>query len=433
MIKPITFCIPTAKNEKEYVRLLLESLINNTQIHLHEVLVFIDTDNQGSYDMLMKFKDLIPNLRIYKNNKSYQIGGQRNISIMFNNAKNDIVCYLQSDMVVGKDIDKHISKNMEFEDVVLACTRIEPPLHPESPEKLVRDFGLSPEDFNKIAFNDCVENLQKENRPLTEGHFAPFAIYKKVWIEKLGGFDTQFRCSREDSDMIIRMNMHNLKLVQSWDACVYHFTCVSSRGKDWYKTDNEAKYKNEIQHLADLQELKRFIRKWGFFGHNPKNIYNITINIEIDRFVNMDFLKFIEPYFKKINLSDAAVAKQLARQLYFESHYYTNLRWDYPTEYWYTVQHLFNPTDFKKRIISQKDITDDIVVFCKYSDLTSMFTEEVKQVIENIHTVVDQNEIGSFSFGPLLININKKNNIINEYKTNKNIELLLTNEIFEFV
>jgi GT2 family glycosyltransferase len=383
--------------------------------------------------MLVEFKKLIPNLRIYKNTKPYQVGGQRNISIMFNNAKNDIVCYLQSDMVIGKDLDKHISKNMPSEDIVLACTRIEPPLHPESPEKLVRDFGLTPEDFDNDAFNKCVELLQKENRPLTEGHFAPFAIYKKTWIEKLGGFDTQFRCSREDSDIIIRMNLHNLKLIQSWDACVYHFTCVSSRGKDWFKTDQDARYKSEIQQLADLQELKRFIRKWGFFGHQPRNVYNIILDIEVDRFVNMDFLKHIEPYFKSINLSDATVTEELVQELHFESHYYTNLRWSYPTDYWYKVQHLFNATNFKQRITSQKDIVGDVIVSCKYSELFAMFTPEVRQVIENIHVVVDQNEIGSFAFGPLTINIKRKNSMINEYKTNKNIDLLLNEEEFNFI
>ena len=32
MVKPITFCIPTANNEKEYTLLLLKSLVNNTDI-----------------------------------------------------------------------------------------------------------------------------------------------------------------------------------------------------------------------------------------------------------------------------------------------------------------------------------------------------------------------------------------------------------------
>jgi hypothetical protein len=49
MIKPITFCIPTANNEKDYTILLLESLKNNTQIENHEILIFVDSDNQNTY------------------------------------------------------------------------------------------------------------------------------------------------------------------------------------------------------------------------------------------------------------------------------------------------------------------------------------------------------------------------------------------------
>ena len=433
MIKPITFCIPTAKNEKEYIRLLLTSLKDHTQIDLHEVLVFVDTDNQNTYEMLLEFKKSIPNLRVHRNLKPCQVGGQRNISIMFKEATNNIVCYLQSDMVVGKDIDKHISENMPSVDIILACTRIEPPLHPESPEKLVRNFGITPEEFNYKEFNECVDSLQKENKPNTLGHFAPFAVYKNTWIDILGGFDTQFRCSREDSDTIIRMEMNNLKTIQSWKACVYHFTCVSSRGKDWFKSDQEAKYKNELQSLADQQELRRFIRKWGFFGHHPKPVYDIAFNVEIDKYVDFNILKYIEPFCKKLYLSDSNVVDQLIKQTEFESYYYTNLRWGYPHEYWNQVKYLFNPINFEDKIKTTPDIiNEDTIVSFKYSELVNQFTDEIRYIIENIHELIDQNKIGKFNYGPLIIDIKAKNNLMNDYKKVNNTDLLLNSQVFKF-
>ena len=60
MIRPITFCINTANNEKDYVLLLLKSLKDNTQIEMHEVLVFVDTDNQNTYEALLDMKKEIP-------------------------------------------------------------------------------------------------------------------------------------------------------------------------------------------------------------------------------------------------------------------------------------------------------------------------------------------------------------------------------------
>jgi GT2 family glycosyltransferase len=431
MIKPITFCINTANNERDYVLLLIKSLKEHTQIEKHEILVFIDTDNQNTYEALLDVKKDIPNLKLYKNPSPYPVWSQRNVSIMFSQAQHDIVCYIQSDMVVGKDFDKHICLNLTSENTVLCCARIEPPLHPESPEKIVMNFGFSPEDFNYKEFNKFVDKLQSENRPNIWGHFAPFAVYKNTWFDKLGGFDIQFRCSREDSDLIIRMGLCELDLVQSWNACVYHFTCVSSRGKNWFTSDSEVKYKNDLQSLADQQELKRFFRKWGYFGHHPKPVYNISFNVEIDRYVDFNILKYIEPFCKKLYLSDSNIIDQLINQTEFESNYYANLRWKYTNEHWGSVKHLFNSVDFKDKIkITPDNINEDVVVSFKYSELVNQFTNEIRSIIENIHELVNQNEIGKFSYGPLNIDIKAKNNIVDSYK--KVINLDLNNHDFKF-
>lgn len=438
MIKPITFCIASANNEREYTKLLINSIKDHTNIDKHEILIFIDSDNQNTYEMLVEMQKSLPMIRLCKNPNQYPIGSQRNVSVMFDAAKNDIVCYLQSDMVVGKDFDKHLSANIEV-GTVLSCARIEPPLHPGSPEKIVKDFGITPETFDYKAFNTFVDELQKENRPNMVGHFAPFAIHKSDWFNVLGGFDTQFRCSREDSDTIIRMELCGLKMIQSWNACVYHFTCVSSRGVDWYKSDKEAKQKNELQQHADIQELKRFIRKWGFFGHHPKPVYDITFSIELDTFVDLNLLKGIEPHCKQMYLSDPTVAYQLATQLEFEAHYYSNLRWKYPTSYWYNVVALFNPTDFHKKIQSTNKISEyikgDVIISCKYSDLVEQFNNpnpEIRALFENAHEVVHHNEVGMFTCGPVTIDIKEKNNLMDSFKKQPNTDRLLSTQKFIF-
>ena len=432
-MKPISFCINTAKNEKDYILLLLKSLKDHTQYEQHEVLVFVDTDNQNTYEALVEFKKELPTLKVAKNTSPYPVWSQRNVSILFNAAKNDIVCYLQSDMVVGKDFDKHIVANLATEKTVLCCARIEPPLHPPAPEKIVKSFGTSPEDFDYQGFNKFVDELQKENRPNMWGHFAPFALYKSTWFNELGGFDTQFRCSREDSDLIIRMGVCQLDLVQSWNACVYHFTCVSSRGVNWFTSDEQVAYKNELQQNADIQELKRFIRKWGFFGHHAKPVYDITFDIEVDRFVDMNLLKAIEPYCKRMYLSDSNIAYQLASQLQFESQYYSNLRWNYPNKHWLAVQQLYNNVDQHRRIRSSEDLlVGDVIVSCKYSELVKQFNDEVRHAIENIHGLVSQNEVGSYQYGPFTINITRKIDLTDTYRKVENEHLEIADQQFLF-
>ena len=67
MIKPITFCIASANNEREYTKLLLKSLKDHTQVGVHEILIFIDSDNQNTYEALQEVQKDMPMIRICKN------------------------------------------------------------------------------------------------------------------------------------------------------------------------------------------------------------------------------------------------------------------------------------------------------------------------------------------------------------------------------
>lgn len=413
---PITFCIASSKNELDYTNLLLKSLQDNTNISNHEILIFIDSDNQNSYELLSSVKKTIPNLKLYKNETGYPFGSQRNVSIMFDAASNEIVCYLQSDMVAGKDLDRHIIENLRNENDILSFTRIEPSLHPPSPEKITMDFGLTPDEFKYHEFNSYVKNLQLENRENINSHFAPFALYKKTWF-KLGGFDTQFRCSREDSDFIVRAKINDINLIQSWKACVYHFTCISSRGIDWYKKNNEeTDYKNKLQMMADQQELARFIRKWGTFTHDIPKVYDIGFKMSLDKMVDFNVLLNIEPYVSNLFLDNKSVVDQLTSTLDFNSQYYANLRLNYSTYHWENVKSKFNPMDFTSRVIYEPNvdaIINDILIETTYSKYVSENTSNwiTSNVIWNIHRIIDENDIGEYEIGPLDINIRRKNNL----------------------
>lgn len=436
MIKPITFCIPTANNEKYYTLLLLESLKKNTQIDKHEILIFIDSDNQNTYESLLEKKKEFPNMRIYRNQSSYPFGSQRNVSIMFNAASNDIVCYLQSDMVVGKDLDIHISNDLKDINTILSFTRIEPPLHPESPEKVVADIGITPDKFDFKKFDTIVDEIQKNNKDIINDiHFAPFALFKNTWFDVIGGFDTQFRCSREDSDFIVRCRLNNISLIQSWKTIVYHFTCVSSRGVDWYKQDEVAKYKNQLQKNADLQEVFRFIRKWGKFGHKIDFVYDIGLFIDMDHYLDSNLIINLEPFVSNIYFNDNSVIDHLRNTIDFNSNYYSNLRLKYTKEHWNIEKNRFNPTDFNKRIqySSDSNVQNDIVVSCKNSDMIKSFDSFIT-LFQNIHDTVNQTDVGTYEYDGIKIHIKHKNNKIDYLKKlNVNWGLLLNNPKCDFI
>ena len=172
----ITFCINTTTNELNHLQLLFKSLSINLSRTDYDILVFVDGDNQNTTEWLISQKQIFKNLKIIKNPNEIPIGYQRNINLMFEFAKTEIVSYLQSDMVISKNYDLDILQNLD-ETTIISSTRIEPPLHPSSPDKITRDFGLDPTTFDFNSFT-LFSNENKQNK-LTDYWFAPFTLYKK--------------------------------------------------------------------------------------------------------------------------------------------------------------------------------------------------------------------------------------------------------------
>jgi hypothetical protein len=261
----ITFCINTAKNEREYIELLLMSLLNGINVHLHDILIFVDSDNQNTTGMLVEQKVLFPNLTIVKNN-GLPIGYQKNINWMFQYAKTEILSYLQSDMVVALKYDEAIFSHIK-DNMILSATRVEPPLHApyDTSVNYVQNFGVVPSEFKYEDFLRYAE-IKKDPNKTTPYFFAPFTLYKHIW-NNIGGHDVQFIKSREDSDIILRLCLDKRTIIQQWDAIVYHFTCTSSRGLNWWKWNIEHPELEQQRQKNDAIELQRFITKWGRFMH----------------------------------------------------------------------------------------------------------------------------------------------------------------------
>ena len=441
-MEKISFCIASAKNEKYYTLGVLKSLKENTDFTNHEVLIFIDSDNQNTYEELLEYKKQNSNVKIYNNQSGFPIGSQRNVSIMFHHASNEIVIYLQSDMVVCPDFDKYFLEALNKDkNRVISAARIEPPLHPASPEKIVKDFGLSPEEFKYDEFYNFTKNLQKENRPLMVGHFAPFGLYKETYFKVMGGFDTRFRCSREDSDFIIRLNAHNLESLQTWNASVYHYTCVSSRGTDWYKKDQEAEIKNQWQTKADEEELKRFIRKWGYFGHDYKPKFDSTLVLDINTAPNLNLLLFLEPYFNKIVLNDNELSNHLVELIQHQSTYYSNKRWNYTLKHWDKVKQGFMTDNIKQKFISKvKENTDIIIKTDLYTLTQNLNTNEVNNFIKHSNEIFlnllnenPNNYKGIYNIGCFNIEINNLIDSNKNHLDNKQYQLLLDINKFKFI
>jgi GT2 family glycosyltransferase len=401
MDKLISFCVNTSRNELNHIKLLFKSLEKNLSTLEHEIIVFVDSDNQGTTEWLLNQKQIFPNLKILKNKLPIPYGYQRNINEMFEYAIHEIISYLQSDMVVCKNYDIEVLKYLE-PNMILCSTRIEPPLHGNSGEKITYDFGLYPENFDLEKFTQYAE--EQKIKKFIKYFFAPFTMYKNVWND-IGGHDTMFRRSREDSDVLNRLILSEVNITQTWEALVYHFTCTSSRGVDWFNTNNKtASDRTVLQQQADSVEMKRFIKKWGIFSHgNPVNyFYNINAKITID-INNYELLETIEPFFNEIYISDKKIINNLPN-----TQHIANLLLGVGESTWERYSYMYQNCNLQKYV---SDISsDDIVIEFKLSEINN---NNFYNFINNLQHIIHQTEdLGEFEYENFKIIINKKENLI---------------------
>jgi GT2 family glycosyltransferase len=343
-MKKISFLINTSVNTLDHVKLLLRSLKENLSNKEHEILVFIDSDNEGTVDYLREQKKNFVDLKIITHKLKPCVGYSRNNNLLVELAKHDIVSYLQSDMVISKNYDENVLSELE-DNCILSSTRIEPPLHGASETTITRDFGIDPEDFHWDEFVEFAEEV-KSDKTLTY-FFAPITFYKKVWLD-IGGYDTLFRRSREDSDLVQRCVQAGIKLKQTFRANVYHFSCVSSRGKKWFDLENlDAQARVQLQNFADQIELRRFIRKWGRFNHGEEKLRRLDIDLTLvdDSSDRLATIARLEPYFTRVWLNSEE-EKERILSFYKREHNAANELLKFTDEDWEFAQRFYNQTNY---------------------------------------------------------------------------------------
>jgi len=401
----ITFCINTSRNEFNHIKLLFLSLEKNLSDVKHEILVFIDSDEGSTFDWLLTQKEIFPNLKILKNQLPICYGYARNINEMFKQASSDIVSYLQSDMVICKNYDVEVLKLIQ-PNTILCSTRIEPPLHGNSGEKITYDFGLDPIKFDIESFTKYAEEHKSDK--VTEFFFAPFTLYKSVW-NSIGGHDTVFRRSREDSDILTRLVLNGVNIKQTWRALVYHFTCTSSRGLNWFNDKDEAaQQRTQLQQSADSIELSRFITKWGSFNHSLSKVkyYNISAHIT-GMNLNLSNFNTIQSHFSKVYVDDTHII-QLMQEWYDRNHHPANKLLSISSEDWKEYSYMYNTLLADDRIqpIESYDGNDDILVRFDQQHITPEiyyeFIQNIQQIIDNIE------DLGIYEYGPFTITVLQK-------------------------
>ena len=302
MDKIISFIQPS-RNNLRYLQWSYNSIRKNLG-YRHEICWADDFSDDGTWEWMQKTAKKDGNIKIHRNEGPTRLGHTILYDTLVDMATNDIVMIYHADMYACPKMDEAVLKHLERGKVVSA-TRIEPPLHPDGPEKLLKDFGIEPEEFDEYGLMNYIAEFQQGEEKLTNGIFAPWAIYKDDF-QSIGGHDPLYAPqSKEDSDIFNRFKLNGYELIQTFRGLVYHMTCRGSRFKDGAMRNPAGqvfmKGRESSEWLAqNLKSTRNFIRKWGHMVKHDSLLHPIVppkydVGFVVEN-CNNDMLKELEPW-----------------------------------------------------------------------------------------------------------------------------------------
>jgi len=310
MDKVISFIQPSRNNLK-YLKWSYNSIRKNLG-YRHEICWADDFSDDGTWEWMNEIADKDVNVKIHRNEGPNRLGHTILYDKLVDMASNDIVMIYHADMYACPNLDTEILKHLEPGKVVSA-TRIEPPLHPDGPEKILKDFGIEPEEFDEQGLLEFVsDHVGTREDETTRGIFAPWAMYKDDFLA-IGGHDPLYAPqSKEDSDIFNRFVLAGYDLIQTWKGLVYHMTSRGSRFKDGAMRNPAGqvfmKGRESSEWLQqNLRSTRNFIRKWGHMVRHDELMYPIIppkydVGFIVEN-CDENILKELEPWCSNIHVT----------------------------------------------------------------------------------------------------------------------------------
>jgi len=310
--------IQPGRNNLKYLKWSYDSIRKNQGNHEVQICVADDASTDGTWEWCLEMMKKDENFDAICNFSKERLGHTILYDKLVNEvAKHDVCMIYHADMYLCPGAIDAIEWYLKDKTIV-SLTRIEPPLHPPGPEKMLIDFGIEPEEFKEQEMLEWFKDVQlNQLTKITEGIFAPWAFYKKDFQE-IGGHDPLFAPqSKEDTDIFNRFQLNGIKFIQTWGGCVYHMTCRGSRFADGAKRNPDGqvfmKNRETDEWLKQNQKSTReFIRKWGHFCLHDKFLkpiippkYDVGFIINNP---NLQLIEVLEPWCSTVycdmNVSD---------------------------------------------------------------------------------------------------------------------------------
>jgi hypothetical protein len=291
----------------------------------------------------------------------------------------------------------------ENRNIIVSLTRIEPPLHPSGPEKIVKDFGTEPENFNERGLIDFVKSQPHKNP--TNGVFAPWCFWVNEFKE-MGGHDWLYRPqSKEDSDIFNRYQLKHGKncFKQTWQGFVYHLTC---RGSRYNPTLTQVGMDSAEWSQQNNRSYRNFIRKWHSLVKHTDTLEPIVSPVYHTTFIihNCSFIDKFEIWCDKLILPNC-------NKNYIEAY----IKDEQPN----------TDFDLRAKIHNYKidfDAETDIIV---EFDMQRFDQHDFNNIVNLSDIIAQSGEVGEFELGNLKVKILKMQPLEHSLIAvkNKNIDL----------
>jgi len=278
-MKNLTVVIPS-HNNIDYLKLCYASIRQSDKDI--PLIIFDDASTDNTIDWLHSLDD--DNLTVvrYENKTGHTIL----YDVGFRMTSTEYIGILHSDMIVAPNFFPNLYAALS-RDKVVSATCVEPPLHPVGHEKITKDFGAYPSNFDWNSFMEWAGNTETTN--ITPALFAPWFVNKNLYFEKLGGHDLQYApYGYEDADLFVRMKKAEFVIEQHRNLLVYHFT---QRGHRW-KNGNVGTHNDDYTLQMHITK-NRFLTKWGTLDwkdelHHPTDIPLYFKRLKIKNYNNTE-------------------------------------------------------------------------------------------------------------------------------------------------
>jgi len=373
--------IQPSRNNLKYLKWSYNSIRKNAPVEV-EICVADDFSNDGTWEWCL---DRMANDKYFKairNEGPTRLGHTILYDkLIYEVATQPIVGIWHADMYMTPGTVEQIVANVKPKTIV-SLTRIEPPLHPPGPEKVLMDFKTEPEDFNEDEFLDWYKKYQLTAKgKTTEGIFAPWFLLKEDFI----GHDPLYAPqSKEDSDIFNRFLLNGCSFVQLWEAAVYHMTC---RGSRFNPTLTEVGKNSSEWEAQNQRSTRNFIRKWGHFVKHDRYMKPIVPHKYNIGFVvsncNLDAMAALEPWCSTLYTDDEMGVLEAS---------------------YYEIEQANTKFDLRKKLKINKHTTPDNDIVVEFD--ARQFTQESFNILQQLPEIIaDSGELGTFELDIFKITI----------------------------